>query len=166
MKERKVKCAEVVSDYRQPRRGDNRNCCIPGEWGYESIVPDDLRDGASWVKSMNSPSWTRENIGEIDIEPGEPYPDPEGFGRWLLSRIGEPDEGKEIILFGLTADRCVLCMVQELRFRGYDPIVLYEATDVRSGSISEKDAFLSHTPFTFWGRVIRFEEVKEMMKSS
>lgn len=160
MKENGLFCSEIISDYRQPRPGDERDCCRPGEWGYASLLDDDLRYGSSWIKSMNSPVWTRKNKGDPEIEPGEPYPDPGRFNEWLLDHIGPPSR---VIIFGLTADCCVLCTVQELRFRGYEPFVLSEATDVRSGSLSEKEMFLSGSPFNFWGEAVAFDDLNDIM---
>ncbi|MFO8051023.1 MAG: cysteine hydrolase family protein [Thermoplasmatota archaeon] len=159
MEEKKVGCAEIVSDYRQPRRGDPRDCCRPGEWGFHSLLPDSVRKGAPWIKSMNSPLWTRENAGRPDVGPGPPYPDTDGFDGWLVENLGRPDDTERVHVFGLTADCCVLCTVQELRFRGYEPVVISDATDVRSGDPKEKELFLSRPPFTYWGRSETFNEL-------
>ena len=32
--EKKIRIAEIISDYRQPRPCDRGDCCRPGEWGY------------------------------------------------------------------------------------------------------------------------------------
>ena len=40
-----IKIAEIISDYRQPRPGDRGDCCHPGEWGYESEIPTETRNG-------------------------------------------------------------------------------------------------------------------------
>lgn len=162
--ERKQLVAEVISDYRQPRPGDDRDCCRPGEWGYESILPPSLRKGKQWIKSMNSPVWTRNGIGDPESEPGEPYPDPNDFGEWLNKHVGPRDHIDTVIVFGLTVDCCVLAAVQELRWRGYNVRVLEEATDLRSGDQEEKAKFLSNPPFTFWGSSIRFDEFQRMLK--
>jgi nicotinamidase-related amidase len=157
--------SEIVSDYRQPRPGDERDCCRPGEWGYISLLPDAIRKGRPWVKSMNSPVWIRDGIGDPEAVPGEPYPDPKRFGDWLIEQIGDRDEAGKVIMFGLTADCCVLAAVQELKWRGYDVKVLSEATDVRSGDQKEKEDFLSSPPFTFWGSRVGWEELKEILRS-
>lgn len=68
-----IKISEIISDYRQPRPGDRGDCCRPGEWGYRSQIPEDLKDEEVWIKCMNSPIWIRENIGIEDKEPGLPY---------------------------------------------------------------------------------------------
>jgi nicotinamidase-related amidase len=157
---RSMVASEIVSDYRQPRAGDDRDCCRPGEWGYNSILPDDIRKGSKWVKSMNSPVWIREGIGDPDRTPGEPFPDPGGFNDWLLDHIGDKDEVDLVVLFGLTADCCVLSSVQELKWRGFEVRVLSDATDVRSGDQDEKRKFLSTPPFSFWGKSIGWDELK------
>jgi len=158
-----ISVTEIISDYRQPRPGDERDCCRPGEWGYESLVPDNIRRGTPWVKSMNSPIWTRSGIGDPTAIPGEPFQDPEGFGEWLEDHAGKRQDVRHAVLIGLTADCCVLSAVQELRWRGYDVVVLSEGTDVRSGDSSEKERFLSTPPFTFWGRGISFADLKELL---
>jgi nicotinamidase-related amidase len=160
-----VKISEIISDYRQPRPGDERDCCRPGEWGYESLIPDGMRKGTPWIKTMNSPIWTRAGAGIVLEDPGPPFQDPGSFGNWLLQHVGNRDGVASVVVFGLTADCCVLAVVQELRWRGYEVSVLSEATDVRSGSQDEKDRFLSGPPFTFWGKAIYFEELREMINS-
>jgi nicotinamidase-related amidase len=160
---KKVRISEIVSDYRQPRQGDERDCCRPGEWGFESVVPDSLRKGNKWIKSMNSPVWTRNGAGDPGSEPGEPYPDPERFGRWLDDHVGSRNDVNIVVVFGLTADCCVLSAVQELRWRGYEVRVLAEGTDVRSGDQVEKKMFLSTPPFTFWGSSILFDDLKQIL---
>ncbi len=160
LKEQGTKALEIISDYRQPRKGDRRDCCRPGEWGYRSILPRDAIRPPVWVKSMNSPVWVRENGGIADKLPGQPYQDPKAFDSWLVSTIGPAEERKEVFLFGLAADRCVLCTAMELSWRGYFPIVIIEATDVASGSEEEKARFLTTSPFTNWARAITFKEFK------
>jgi len=151
--------AEIMSDYRQPRPGDSRDLCRPSEWGYESEVPDEIRKGAPWIKSMNSPLWIRENGGNPDKKPGLPYQDPKGFDRWLSLNVGDPDKVDSVILYGLTLDCCILCTAQELTFRGYDVLVLYEATDTRSGSRKEKDQQLGDPPLIFWLKPVHWKEL-------
>lgn len=163
LEERGITISEIVSDYRQPRPGDDRDCCRPGEWGYESIIPPFIRNGRQWVKSMNSPVWTRKGIGDPRMDPGEPFPDPTGFGEWLFEHVGGRNDVWKVVLMGLTADCCVLSTVQELRWRGYDVNVLSEATDMRSGDKEEKDVFLHTPPFTFWGAVMEWEELQHLL---
>jgi nicotinamidase-related amidase len=155
--------SEIMSDYRQPRRGDPRYCCIPGDWGFSSILPRDIVKGRVWIKSMNDPTWIRKNGGKADEEPGEPYQDPGAFDEWLEENVGTYEEVDLLILFGLTADRCVLCTAQQLAFRGYDVRVLVEATDVASGDPDELSSLLNNTPFKYWSDPISFDEVKQLV---
>ena len=115
--------AEIVSDYRQPRPGDPRDCCRPGEWGYDSVIPRDVVSEKVWVKTMNSPVWTRDNAGIKDAEPGLPRPDMDAFKSWLEDTIGQPGP---VILVGLTLDRCILSTAQELTYLGYQVKVIEE----------------------------------------
>ena len=117
------------------------------------------------MKSMNSPIWTRENIGDPDLPPGEPYPDPSAFEAWLKSNAGEPGD-VTMILFGLTLDCCVLCTAQELSFRGYEVYVLEEGTDTRSGDLDQKEYLLSNPPLTFWAKGIGWDDLREHLKAS
>ncbi len=158
-----IMVSEIISDYRQPRPGDDRNCCRLGDWGYESLLPDTLRKGGPWIKCMNSPLWTRSGIGDQNREPGLPSQDTTAFDSWLKANIGAPEDINGVVIFGLTADCCVLALVQELRWRGYDISVLSDATDVRSGDLAEKQKFLSDPPFTFWGKSIDWERLKTIL---
>ncbi len=163
MRESGAKAVEIISDYRQPRKGDPRDCCRPGEWGFISQLPEDVRKGKQWVKSMNSPVWTRKGAGDPDTEPDEPYQDPDDFGRWLSENLGAPEGSRTVVVFGLTLDRCVLSTVMELSWRGYRPLVLTEATDLSSGDAAGKNMFLRSIPFIHWGEVVDFKELKRLV---
>ena len=119
-----IKVNEIISDYRQPRPGDGGDGCYPGEWGYASLIPNDLRKSL-WIKCMNSSIWIRKNIGIANKKPGLPYPDSEKFGKWIAKNIGKPSHVRPVI-FGLTIDCCVLSAVQEFTWRGFKPIVIRE----------------------------------------
>ena len=93
---------------------------------------------------MNSPVWTRENIGDADGEPGPPYPDPGRLTAWLRTALGEPADVVPVV-FGLTADCCVLCVAQELSWRGYQTLVLREGVDCPSGKPDDRDTVLATT---------------------
>lgn len=155
-----IKVAEIISDYRQPRPGDRDESCIPGTWGYESIVPKDIVS-AQWIKCMNSPLWTRENIGNPEKTPGLPYQDTKAFGKWLEESIGNPNEITPV-LFGLTIDCCVLSTLQELNWRGYYPLVLEEGVDPYSGDQSEKKA-LFKSPISNWAEVVSWKELQKTL---
>lgn len=160
LREKDIKVNEIISDYRQPRPGDRGDGCYPGQWGYQSIVPSDLRKSL-WVKCMNSPVWVRENIGDPDKKPGLPYPDPERFNKWLKENVGGP--GNTIpILFGLTIDCCVLSTAQELDWRGYYPLVIREGVDHASGKIKDRDDVL-RTPVNNWAKVASWKNLKSKL---
>lgn len=163
LRERGLKAVEIISDYRQPRKGDPRDCCRPGEWGSISQLPEDVRKGKQWIKSMNSPVWTRKGAGDPDSVPEEPYQDPDDFGRWLSENLGVPERSLTVVVFGLTLDRCVLSTVMELSWRGYRPLVLTEGTDLSNGDTAGKDMFLRSIPFIHWGEPLDFNELKRMV---
>ncbi len=165
LRDNSIETLEIVSDYRGPRRGDDRDICRPGEVGYESEIPADIRFGDIWIKAMNSPVWVRENGGDPDRPPGEPYQDGAAFERWLERNAGKPDD-VTMILYGLTLDCCVLCTAQELSFRGYEVYVLEEGTDTRSGDPDEKAYLLSNPPLLFWAKPIGWEDLKDDLKAS
>lgn len=158
--EKNIKINEIISDYRQPRPGDRDESCKPEEWGGESIVPRDIIKSV-WFKTMNSPIWVRENIGNPDKEPGLPYQDAKGFGQWLEDNIGKPGKATPV-LFGLTIDCCVLSTLQELSWRGYYPMVLKEGVDHYSGKLEDRDKILE-TPVPNWAEVISWEELKNKL---
>jgi len=157
IRKRNIKVNEIISDYRQPRPGDQGDCCHPGEWGYKSLVPDNLKKSI-WVKCMNSPIWVRENIGKADTKPGLPYPDSDGFGRWLQKNMGKPEEVTPVV-FGLTIDCCVLSVLQELSWRGYYPLVLRNAVDHASGKMEDRDKVLE-TPIPNWAKVVSWKDIQ------
>lgn len=156
-----LKIAEIISDYRQPRPGDSGDCCRPGEWGYESEIPEAVKDRDKWIKCMNSPIWVRDNIGDPQKEPGLPYQDPKKFSEWIEREIGTPDK-TEILLIGLTLDCCVLCAAQEFAFRGYKVRILKEAVDAHSGSSDEKE-ILCKTPIENWAQVVHWQEAQQLL---
>ncbi len=160
IKEKDIKINEIVSDYRQPRPGDSGDCCHPGEWGYESIIPRDIVN-STWVKCMNSPIWVRGGIGQANIKPGLPYQDTVGFGDWLKENVGEPDSVIPV-LFGLTIDCCVLSTAQELSWRGYSPLVIKEGVAHSNGKITDRDKILK-TPLPNWADVISWGELKDKL---
>jgi nicotinamidase-related amidase len=161
LRQRDSRVAEIVSDYRLPRPGDEFECCVPGTVGYESEIPDDVKHPRVWVKCMNSPVWVRENGGIAGKPAGLPYPDPAAFAAWLSATVGSVEETREIVLIGLTLDCCVLCTAQELSFRGYRVKFLVEAVDTYSGSSEEKGALLK-VPLANWGQPISWEQLRDM----
>ncbi len=157
-----IKVAEIVSDYRQPRPGDSGDCCHPGEWGFESEIPDDIKLEKAWVKCMNSPIWVRENGGVAGKIPGVPFQDASGFGEWLEEVVGSPKD-VEIVLFGLTVDCCVLCTAQELCWRGYKVRILEEAVDTYSGDKEEKEWVINNPPLINWAKVVSWKELQSRL---
>lgn len=160
LKEKNCKINEIISDYRQPRLGDRGDGCYPGTWAYESIIPEEYKKSV-WIKAMNSPIWIRENIGDKTKPPGIPYQDPKKFGQWINENIGQSDQVIPVI-FGLTIDCCVLSVIQEFRWRGYDPIVIKEAVDHASGKIEDRDIVLEKTAIRWWSNVLSWEEFKKL----
>jgi nicotinamidase-related amidase len=163
LREKNIKIFEIISDYRMPRLEGKRDSCHPGEWGYESEIPEDVKDKNIWVKCMNSPEWIRDGIGDKNKTPGLPYPDPKKYDEWLIKTIGKPEDNKIIVLIGLTLDCCVLSTAQTLNFRGYKVYVLNEAVDVYSGDQKEKEYLLNHVPIKNWASPISFEEFKKLV---
>jgi len=163
LRKNNIMIAEINSDYRKPRPSDLDDSTRPGEEGYVSEIPDDVKLKNVWIKSMNSPIWTRENIGNPNKKPGLPYQDPKAFTQWLNSTIGKPEEVDEVALIGLTLDCCVFCTAQELRWCGYKVKILKEATDTYSGNLQEKEMILSNPPLLNWAKVISWNELKERL---
>ncbi len=156
-----LKIAEIISDYRLPRPGDEFECCVPGTSGYESEIPKDIKYDPVWVKCMNSPVWTRENAGQADRFPGLPYPNPPAFLEWLHRTIGRPDEVSAVVLIGLTMDCCVLCTGQELSYRAYPVRFLVEGVDTFSGDQAEKASILI-SPASNWGQPLNWGEFQKL----
>lgn len=125
--------------------------------GYESIIPKELVN-SQWVKCMNSPIWTRENIGDPTKTPGLTYQDPKAFGEWLERNIGKSNEAKTV-LFGLKIDCCVLSTLQELSWRAYYPLALKEGVDHYNGKIEDRDAVLK-TVASNWAKVAEWEKFR------
>lgn len=158
-----IKIAEIISDYRQPRKGDKDHSCIPETWGYQSEIDDKVKLKPVWIKAMNSPAWTRKSAGNARKKPGEPYPNPQKFKKWLETVVGKPEDVDLIILVGLTTDCCVFCTAQELAFRGYKVKLLKEGTDSYSGSQKEKKMILENYPLKNWAGWTTWKELKKIL---
>jgi nicotinamidase-related amidase len=152
------KVAEIISDYRATPPETGASACVPGKWGYLSQIPADVKHNWVWVKAETSPAWIREGGGEPGVLPGAPYLAPQAFSEWLSATIGPPDEEDQLILMGLMLEICVLCTLQELRYRGYRASVLFEGVDTYSGDTQQKH-LLFETLFPFWGRAIYWREI-------
>lgn len=160
-----IKVNEIISDYRLPRPRKTEEGCVPGTFGYESDIPNDIKNCNIWIKCMNSPIWVRENIGDKTKQPGMPYQNPEKFNKWLKGNIGNSEDVDLVILFGLTMDCCVLCTAQELNFRGYNVKILYEAVDSMDATNEKyKKQLAEKSPILTWAKFITFEELKELIK--
>jgi len=159
-REHNIKIAEIISDYRQPLLKSKRETCCPGEWGYISKIPKDIKLKDIWIKCANSPIWTRNNIGLADKKAGVPYQDVDAFSNWLEKNIGKPTDVDEIILIGLTVDCCVLSTAQELSWRGYSVSILEEAVDTYSGNQKEKKWILNNVPLLNWAKVVSWRTLQ------
>lgn len=159
VRERGCTIVEIISDYRASEPGKDTSVCVPGMWGYESLIPDDIKHPSTWVKSEPSPMWIREGAGKANDLPGIPYPSPNGFGKWLSETIGPPASGQDIVLIGLVLEICVLSTLQELHHRGYRAKVLFEGVDTYSGNLEQKKV-LFETLFPFWGTPIYWDELE------
>ena len=157
-----LQIAEIISDYRLPRPGDEFECCVPGTPGYDSEICQEIKKEPVWIKSMNSPVWTRKSAGNPARKPGLPVPNPRAFSTWLQQTIGRPEEVGAVVLIGLTIDCCVLCTAQELSFRAYPVKFLIEGVDTFSGDQVEKDAILK-SPASNWGQAITWIEFKKLL---
>ena len=155
----KIKVSEIVSDYRLPRGSSKNESCVPGTPGFESVLPSNLRYGTPWIKCMHNPLWIRHNIGVANEELGEPFQDPNAFNLWIKDHIRH----KKVVLFGLTADCCVLQTASELYFRGYEVYCIYEATDPMNERLGCKDEILFNSTFALYSRVIHFDEMLRMI---
>lgn len=157
LRKHNIKIAEIISDYRQPRPGDTGDLCHPGEDGYESEIPGDVKNRNIWIKCMNSPVWIRKNIGLANKKPGLPYQDSYAFNKWLKKVVGNANE---VVLFGLTIDCCVFCTAQELSWRGYKVLILEEAVDSYSGNQQEKKQIIYNPPLTNWAKAISWKTLR------
>lgn len=149
-----IRVAEIVSDYRLPRGKSKNESCVPGTDGYDSLLPNKLRKGKPWVKCMHNPLWTRDNIGVANASPGDVRQDPQAFNEWLAEHI----QHKKVVLFGLTADCCVLQVASELYFRGFEVYVIYEATDPMNERLDCKDGVMYHSSLNIYATTIHFDE--------
>lgn len=154
---KKIVLAEIISDYRLPRGGEDWECCVPGSAGYQSEVPSGLGAAPAWIKCMNSPEWTRNHSGNPNELPGSPRPDPEAFTNWLKQSVGSPPT--DLLLVGLTLDCCVLATAISLAHRGYKVHYLAEGVDTYSGKLEEKENLFKGAALN-WGKVITWSVVQ------
>lgn len=161
--DKKIKVHEIISDYRLPRLKSKGKCCNPNDDGFESDLPVSVKHENPWLKCMHSPLWTRKNIGLSGVRPGTPYQDPALFDQWLKEHIGVPTGDKLVVLFGLTMEICVLSVAQELYFRGYRVVVVYECTDPMNERLKYKEFIAYHSSLSLYAKAITFEELKTLI---
>jgi nicotinamidase-related amidase len=159
VRERNYRIAEIISDYRATEPTTNSSTCVPEQWGYESILPSDVKQPSVWVKATPSPAWTRANAGQENQLPGQPYLAPDAFTAWLTSVVEPPSAEQDIILIGLVLEICVLSTLQELKYRGYAVKVLCEGVDTYSGNVEQKQVLFG-TLFPFWGEAISWAQLQ------
>jgi nicotinamidase-related amidase len=153
-----VGLAEIVSDYRSPGGEDaDAATCVPGQWGYESAIPVDVKPVAPWVKASIAPTWVRDGGGRADTVPGPVRSDPTGFASWLDVAIGPPDRSEPVVIMGLVLEVCVLATLIEIRLRGYPAVVLIEGVDTYDGDQNRKLEFLD-TLAGFWGSPVTWTD--------
>ena len=158
VRERGYTVAEIISDYRPTPPATGAASCVPGQWGYQSIIPADVKHPWVWVKAEPSPVWIRAGGGQAERPPGAPYTDPQAFGEWLMATLGPPTQEDEIVLVGLMLEICVISTLQELYFRGYRAKVLFEGVDTYAGSLEQKQVLFA-TLFPFWGQATYWQDL-------
>lgn len=152
---------EIISDYRLPRGKSHSESCVPGSKGYQSLLPSDIRTGSVHIKCMHSPIWTRAGIGIENSVLGKEFPSPDSFNHWLSENL--PFTSRPIVLFGETMDCCILNVAQELYFRGYTVLVLYEGTDPMAERQEYKDSIATASPLCIYAKVINFDELQKFL---
>ena len=152
-----IEVAEIISDYRSPGGDDADATCVPGQWGYESAIPADVKPNPPWVKASIAPTWVRDGGGRADAIPGPARSDPTGFATWLDAAIGPPDRGGPVVIMGLVLEVCVLATLIEVRLRGYPAVVLIEGVDTYEGDRRRKLEFLD-TLAGFWGQPVTWSQ--------
>jgi len=148
--------SQIISDYELPRMNGSCSYCIPNTWGYNSIVPKQIIKGETWIKATRSPNWVRNKNGL------HPIIRPDLFTKWLVDNIGDPNSKEPVILMGVSLDCCVLCVAQEMYFRGYNINFLYEGVDFSFQKSIIKDNFI-HEFVSVWGKVVYWQEIKEFI---
>ena len=149
-----IKVAEIISDYRLPRGKSKNESCVPGTNGFISQLPDSLRKNTPWIKCMHNPLWIRKNIGLINVKLGPVFQCPEQFNKWISKNIKHDN----IVLFGETADCCLLQVASELYFRGFNVFYIYEATDPMAERLKYKNEILYHSSVSIYVKTLKFNE--------
>lgn len=94
---------EIVSDHRTEGGDEADTTCVPGQWGYRSAMPADLRSVSPGVKASIAPTWVRDGGGRAGAVPGPAKADPVGFTTWLESSLGPAASTGPVVIVGLVA---------------------------------------------------------------
>jgi len=164
LRKKKIKVAEIISDYREIPLSSRKILCIPVEDGFESGIPQDIKLKNIWTKCWHSPIWVRKNIGLANKKPGKPYQDPKSFTKWLDSTIGKSKDIDVVVLIGLTVNCCILSLAQELYWSGYKVNILKEATDDYSGDLEDKENALHLIRANRWADTISWKDLKKKLR--
>ena len=160
LKEHGIRASEIISDYRLPRGKSKNESCIPGSWGFQSLLPSTIKKGTPWIKCMHNPLWIRKNIGIPNTILGKEYQSPRKFNKWLKENV----PNNNVVLFGETVDCCMLQVASELYFRGYNVYFIYEACDPMNERLDKKDDILYHSSVSIYAKTICFDELLELIK--
>jgi len=159
LENKNIKVSEIMSDYRLPRGKSKNESCVPGTIGFKSLLPESLRIGKPWIKCMHNPLWIRKNIGLENKILGDVYQSPEKFNNWLEKQF----DSKNIIIFGQTIECCVFQTAAELYFRGYNVLIIKEATDPMYERINNKEDIINNSNLNLYAKVIEFEKIKKII---
>lgn len=160
LKDHNIFVSEIISDYRLPRGKSKNESCIPGSWGFQSLLPLTIKKGTPWIKCMHNPLWIRKNIGIPNATLGKEYQSPRKFNKWLKCNV----PNKNVVLFGETVDCCMLQVASELYFRGYNVYFVYEACDPMNERLDKKDDIVYHSSVSIYAKTICFDELLELIK--
>ena len=160
-----VPVAEIVSDYRTEGGNEADTTCVPGQWGYQSAIQEELKLAPPWVKASIGPTWVRDGGGDSGAVPGPVRSDPEGFTSWLRSALGPADDGGPVIIVGLVLEVCVLATLIEIKLRGYPAQLMLEGVDTYDGDPARKQAFLD-TLAGFWGPPVSWADCVPVLSAA
>lgn len=149
----------IVSDYTLPRNNGSCSYCVPGTWGFESIVPEDLVNPNRWIKAARSPTWVREVSGAYPVQR------PDQFTQWLAESVGNPSPDLLVCLMGVDLECCVFCVVQELYLRGYNVMIIPELVDMASGRGDDKIQCLELL-YRIWAKPLSWQRARDLLEES
>lgn len=149
---------EIKSDYSTPNM-INQNGCVPGTFGFKSLIEEGKLAAKPFIKSDNSPNFIRPNHGDNPVEK------PEEFKHWLDENIGDPSQIAYVLLLGIGLESSITMIGHEMAKYGYKIKILKEGTDTTNKKYTE--FMLDKFPLVSWGKVINFVNfVKELKKYS